>query len=126
MAVTAIYRPSLRRGDQFDMAITYLAEGSPVNLTGFSAEMIISWPAFRSAARRLDAGTVLMTNGTGEITLGGVLGTIDVHLDADKTDVVPFAGPQVKWQLRIFSTATNKETVLAGEVRVLDNLFDGA
>lgn len=123
-SVTATYRPAFRRGDRFDFSIRYLADGTPVNLTGFSAEMIITWPAWRSSTRIIDAGSVLMTTGTGEITLGGALGTIDAHLDADETDAVPFAGPPVAWQMRIYSTALNKETVLSGELLVLNNLFE--
>lgn len=67
-----------------------------------------------------------MTTDDGHITLGGAAGTIVVHLDADETDVVPFPAPYVAWQLRIYSTLLDKQTVLSGPVNVMPNLFEVA
>lgn len=126
-AQDASYRINYRRGDRFTFSLRYLADGSPVDLTGYDAEMIISWPDFRNGrGPMIPEGSILMDSDGGEITLGGAQGTIEVARDAVDPDPVPFGSPYVAWQLRIFSTSLNKETLLSGEVYVLDNLFEGA
>lgn len=121
------YRITYRRGDMFRFSLTYLSDGSPVNLTGYNAEMIISWPRFRTdQAPPVAAGSIEMNTGNGQITLGGAAGTITVERDAADPDPVPAGSPYVAWQLRIYSTALDKETLLSGNVDVLDNLFGGA
>jgi hypothetical protein len=117
----ASYRVTLRRGDIFNLDVTYLADGTPVNLTGFDAELIFKWPGWYSPRARVAAGTFTVT----DVTLGGSAGTIAVHIDSDDTGVVP-VGPQVEYQLVIFTDATDRETVLAGTVEVLNDLFEVA
>lgn len=120
------YRITYRRGDRFTFSLRYLADGTPVDLTGFEAEMIISWPQYRTGRNPVvEAGQILMSTTGGDITLGGAQGTIEVARDAADPDPVPFGSPYVGWQLRIYSTELDKETLLSGGVDVLNNLFEG-
>lgn len=119
------YNIALRRGDKFDLSLTYKSDGSPVNLTGYSAEMVISWPAFRPTdAAPVDAGEINLTSSGGDITITAADGLIAAHMDAPDTLDVPVGAPIVRYQLRIFTTTDDKQTLLAGEVSVLDDVFE--
>lgn len=114
----AEYRISLRQGDQFNFQATYKAEGVVVDLTGYTAEMVITWPTFRDdRGVMVDAGEVNLT-----MDALGSDGVIGAHLTAEQTETLP-AGKSMRWQLRITSGG-DPTTIIAGRAVAEPNLFD--
>lgn len=66
------------QGANFDYTLTWQTNGTPVNITGYTARMQVR--------ESYDAGTAIvsLTNGSG-ITLGGTAGTIGLSLSATAT-----------------------------------------
>lgn len=119
----AEYVLKIRQGDTFQFEATYLSAGTPVNLTGWTAEMVITWPEYRSARERIAEGEILCDMGA-----LGTDGVITATLTAEETATIPvsgpvYDGPPVSCQLRITSGAT-VETLMASLVFVSPNLFD--
>lgn len=84
------------------------ASGSPVNLTGFTAAMMIrSWPDSAQLAS--------LTSGSG-ITLGGSAGTIALNLPKASTATIP-AGV-AKYDLLMTNGAGSTSALLYGDVIV--------
>ena len=91
---------SCYQGASFDYTLTWLSDGAPVNLTGYTGRMQVR--------DGYDAGSAIvsLTSGTG-ITLGGTAGTILVELTATQTaeiDATPSG--QYVYDLELVSGAT--------------------
>lgn len=75
--MAAVYRFTIDQGATFRRVLKWTTgDGNPVDLTGFSARMEI---------RSKVGGELLhsLRTSTGEITLGGTEGTIQLHIPAD-------------------------------------------
>jgi hypothetical protein len=121
------YTPKLVQGDTFDFQATYKADGSAVDLTGYTAEMVFTWSAFRYSDRPAIAAGELMATVT---VPNPETGVILAHIDADDTGLIPASGvnrvgPVVHYQLRIAAgDATPTVTLLQGSADVAPNYFD--
>lgn len=119
------YNVTLRQGDSFDFDITYKADGVAVDLTGYTAEMVISWPEYFPR----DAAPVTAGELNCDMTITALTGRIQAHADAADTGTVPtsgptYDGPEVLYQLRLRQGSEPKKTLISGRVQVLPNLFD--
>ncbi|WP_344580481.1 hypothetical protein [Nonomuraea roseoviolacea] len=73
--MAAVYRFTIDQGATFRRVLRWTSGGEPLNLTGFSARMEIRTKTGGELLYRLDTST-------GGITLGGVEGTIQLHIPA--------------------------------------------
>lgn len=81
----AVYDITIEQGADFFINLTYKDDtGSPIDLTGYSARMQVR-EDYSSATALVDA-----TTGNGDITLGGVSGSIDIHIPASVTGALNF------------------------------------
>lgn len=115
----AEYRISIRQGDAFDFSATLKSGSSPVDLSGYTSEMVITW----AAKPGLVAGEVNLS-----MDALGDDGVIGAHLTAEQTGAMPVGGRVVdgaliRYQLRI-SSGGDPQTILAGNVDVLPDLFE--
>jgi len=116
---------TLRRGDTFRFEATYKADDTPVDLTGYTAEMVISWPAYKSSvAPAVQAGEVACTMAALDSS-GAIVGTLTIA----QTALIPtsgplYDGPTVLFQLRIRVSDNPVTTLLSGTVNVSPNVFD--
>lgn len=100
------YNITCPQGATFDKTFSVALDGSPKDLTGFSAAMQVR-ETFDSSAT-----VVSLTNGSG-ITLGGVLGTINVIVSSSATSAIP-AG-YYSYDLEITSGAGVRDRLLEGK-----------
>lgn len=100
------YNITCPQGATFDKTFSIALDGSPKDLTGFSAAMQVR-ETFDSSAT-----VVSLTNGSG-ITLGGVLGTINVIVSSSATSAIP-AG-YYSYDLEITSGAGVRDRLLEGK-----------
>lgn len=82
----AIYDiPAIEQGADFFFDLTYKDDtGTPIDLTGYSARMQIREEVSSNIA------LVSISSATGEIVLGGIAGTIAVHIPASVTTGLSF------------------------------------
>jgi hypothetical protein len=115
----------LHQGDTFKFALYWEADGAVVNLTGYNADMVITWPDwFPANALPITAGEKNCT-----MTLTAATGKIEAHIDSTETGDIPLSGPyndgpRVQYQLRVRQGAEAKKTLLVGNVNVFPNRFD--
>ena len=69
------YNITAYQGATYDLDLTWSTNGTPVNLTNYTAAMQVRTAANASTA------IISLTNGTG-ITLGGTAGTININIGA--------------------------------------------
>lgn len=100
------YNITCPQGATFDKTFTVSLDGSPKDFTGFSAALQVR-ETFDSTST-----VVSLTNGSG-ITLGGVLGTIQVVIASTATAAIP-AG-YYSYDLEITSGAGVKDRLLEGK-----------
>ena len=99
------------QGADFDYALTWSVNGSPVNLTAYTARMQVR--------KTPGAATPVLslTNGSG-ITLGGSAGTVLVAATAAQTDTIPAGGYKYDLELvngsSVTRLASGDFTVIAG------------
>ena len=86
MMPAAIYDiPAIEQGADFFLDLTYKDDtGAPVDLTGYSARMQIREEISSPTA------LVSISSASGEITLGGITGTISIHIPATTTAALSF------------------------------------
>lgn len=112
-----------RQGDHFAFHATYESDGTPANLTGYTAELVLTWSAYQSAtSTRTEAGEILCTMAALDTT-----GVISGYLTSAQTATLPVgggsrSGPSISWQLRI-TAAGESETLASGAVSVEPDLF---
>lgn len=117
MELGATYNLSCRRGDVFDLTVTYKAAGQPVDLTGYTAEMAIAWPHIHP---RQGPGRIVLTGAITPLT-----GAIAFHISDDQTAVIQ-AAADAQYQIRLKSpTYPNgeKRTLLTGDFNFLPMQF---
>lgn len=100
------YNITCPQGATFDKTFSIALDGTPKDLTGFSAALQVR-ETFDSTST-----VVSLTNGSG-ITLGGVLGTINVVISSTATAAIP-AG-YYSYDLEITSGAGVKDRLLEGK-----------
>lgn len=100
------YNITCPQGATFDKTFSVALDGVPKDLTGFSAALQVR--------ETFDSTTpvVSLTNGSG-ITLGGVLGTINVIVSSSATSAIP-AG-YYSYDLEITSGAGVRDRLLEGK-----------
>lgn len=99
-----------------------------MNLTGYTAEMAITWPAsYNKALGSIAAGGVELT---GAIT--ALSGLIEFHLDGNSvggtpntTDNIPKIN-DATYAVRITAPDGCLQTILTGGIRVYQNQFEAA
>ncbi|RVI06484.1 hypothetical protein CN205_13940 [Sinorhizobium meliloti] len=121
----ASYKIYLMPGDCFDVALTYKADGTAVDLTGYSAEMAIAWPE-GFTGKRGSVGSISWRAG-GVIVPGEISnpssGQISFHMDADETSSIPPVGTAA-YQVRITAEGGCADTILCGNVKVYRDVFE--
>lgn len=121
MMDSASYDITVRQGDTFRFEATYQG----VNLTGYTAEMVISWGAYRSDEDPpVQAGEIMPT-----MAALGPDGKIVATMTNAQTSTIPVggrgrAGPHITYQLRIRVANNPVTTLLSGSVDVRPNVFD--
>lgn len=103
------YNILIEQGATYDQTFTMTRDGSPVNLTGYTARM-----QFRVSAATSSITFDVATSGT--FTLGGALGTIRVQISATATSGI-VAGTYV-YDLEIQSGTGVVTRLLQGQVVV--------
>ena len=84
MAIAGIYNFTLDQGSTWTLQIIYNdPSGTPINLTGYTAEMQIR--------RKFDSDTAVLTLSTsnGGITITGPTGTLDLVATDEQADIDP-------------------------------------
>lgn len=104
------YDMTMEYGETFRRALTYMDDsGKRVNLTNYTAEMVIT--------KGSPSATPILTLATGGqgITLGGVNGTIELHLSREAVNAAPFTAAAYF----LYLTSPNGDTVriLQGKIR---------
>lgn len=108
------YDIEIEQGSTFNLPLIWKAGGALVNLTGYTARMMVR-------ADFADASPLLiLTTENGRIALGGAAGTIDLTIAATVTAALTDWGRGV-WDLELVSGSTvkrllNGRAVLAKEV----------
>lgn len=103
------------RGDSFDQQITRYtdeAKTSPKDLTGYTARMQIRDKTDNSVAHEL-------TTENGGITLGGVAGTVDLHIDKADTATLPQSN---LYDLEFTDSSDKTRTLLVGTFSVVGDV----
>lgn len=121
------YEIVVRQGDTFRFSVTYRPGGQPADLTGYTAELVISWPAWsalRADAAPVAAGEVLPTMAALDAT-----GVIVATMTVEQTASIPVSGlrrqgPAVTYQLRIRIDDDPVTTLLSGPVDVRPDVFE--
>lgn len=67
---------TIYQGATFSVTLTWTTDGSPVNLTGYTADMMV---------KNGQTDVVELSTTNGRIALGGSAGTITLTIDADDT-----------------------------------------
>ena len=102
------------KGNCLPIAVTYLANDVAVDLTGYSATLVLR-----------QGVTVLLTlTSPTRITLGGTLGTLDAELTAAETLTLPL-GEFTDYELRITDPAGCKTTILYVMIDVHESAIEG-
>lgn len=113
------YEITIRQGDTFNFSVAYKSGGSPVDLTGYTAEMVVSWPIYRSGnALPVEAGEVMATMASLDAT-----GRISASMTIEQTASIP-TSPLAIYQLRIRNSDNPVTTLLSGSARVLPDIFE--
>jgi len=111
--MAATYNISAYQGDTFTLQFTVDTDGTPWNLTGYTAAMQVK-PFATSTTKILD-----LTSSSG-ITLGGVAGTVTVSVSA-ATMAAATAGRHV-YDLKLTSGGGVTTTLLAGQFIILQEV----
>lgn len=101
-------------GATFSRVIRYKADGSNVNLTGYTARMQIR-PSAASATT-----TLSLTTENGRIALGGTAGTITLTVSA--TDTAAITAGRYVYDLELVSAGGIVTRLLQGVVTVIANV----
>lgn len=109
MAYPGVYNMDAPQGATLNRVLTWKIDGTPVNLTGFTARMQVR-PTATSSTVYLS-----LTSGSG-LTLGGVAGTITVNATATQMAAVP-AG-QHAYDIELVSGAGEVTRLVAGLFKV--------
>ena len=73
-----VWNPTIEQGATWHRVLTYLDDGQPIDLTGYTARMDIVHKLSRKTALQLDTSA-------GGIVIDGVAGTITLQLSAVQT-----------------------------------------
>ena len=104
---------TIEQGSVFERRIIYKgANGDPVDLTGYTAEMDI-----RQSKKSSD--TILeLTTSNGLLTLGGVQGTITINIPANTTDALDFTWGEYDLELYPSGDAIKAIRLLEGKINL--------
>lgn len=104
-------RLTAQQNADFDVVLTYTdANGTPINLTGYTAAMQVRLTYPETTA------VVSLTNGSG-ITIGGVAGTLTIHIPAATTATLQ--APKIYvYDVRIVSSGGAVYRILEGDFYV--------
>lgn len=102
---------TIEQGATFTYPLIYKdSEGTPVNLTGYTARMQVR----RSKAS--DVAVLTLTTENGSITLGGAAGTINVVASAENTAAITIKVGV--YDLELVSPSGNVKRLIEGEVTI--------
>lgn len=108
------------------MSLAYKAGGVVVDLTGYTAEMVIAWPAtYTKAAGSIVAGGVVLT---GAIT--ALTGAIAFHMEANAAGGTPNTTDDIPkiddatYAVRLTAPNDCLTTILTGGIRIYPNQFE--
>ena len=103
----------IEQGATFRRVITWkAANGSPINLTGYSAKMQV-----RERVRDTDV-VLECSTANGRITLGGVLGTITIVAQDEVTDLLAEM-PKAVYDLELTSAGGEVTRLLRGSAEII-------
>ena len=111
MSYPAVYNMDAPQGQTLNRVLTWKIDGTPVNITGFSARMMV-----RPTASAASIYLSLTSNTGGGLTLGGALGTITVYATAAQMAAVP-AG-QHAYDLELVSGSGEVTRLIGGKFNV--------
>jgi hypothetical protein len=103
------YTFSIEQGATWDQTLTWSIDGAPVDLSGFSARMMVRASVAAPTA-------ILVLDDVAGIDLGGVAGTIRLSRSAAQTSAIP-AGSFV-YDLELVSASGFVTRLLEGAFRV--------
>lgn len=102
---------TIRTGASFQYLLTWLADNTPVDLTGYSAEMKVRYSLY-------DCDAILdLTTENGGLTLGGTDGTIQILIDASATESLN-AGKAV-YDLKLISSGGLADFLIVGTINII-------
>lgn len=103
------------QGTTFRRTLTVKDNGSPVNLTGYSATMIVK------ATSKSPDTLVSLDVGSG-VTMGGSAGTITLVIDETVTANLPLG--QYRYAVRLVAPDTTTDRIMYGPFVISDDLDD--
>lgn len=109
MITPGTWDTELPQGATWDITLTWAIDGSPVNLTGYSARLQLR-EQYNSATASLS-----LTSGSG-LTLGGALGTIRIQVSATATAALE--ARRYKYDLELVSGGGEVTRLLEGDLEV--------
>lgn len=112
------YDTYLTKGDCFDLSLIYKANGSVVDLTGYSAQMAIAWSYERGPAKTVTNGSLVLV---GTIIAGD--GKISFHATSDQTRAIPKIS-NAEYQVRITNPTGCLSTILVGNLSIYKSDFE--
>lgn len=108
------------QGSTFQRTITLQdGNGDAIDLTGYSARMQVR-KNFSATSTYIDISNSTNQLTVGDITLGGVLGTLDIHVPDVVTDAIP-AG-KFRYDIEIENSSGVVTRILMGSFQVLSQV----
>lgn len=99
---------TIEQGATFNLVLTWKIDGTPVNLTNWTARL-------QARVDAADTSTILsLTTAGGGITLGGVLGTITLDQTATQTSLLQVGS--FVYDLELISSVSTVTRLLQGEL----------
>ena len=105
----------IEKGAKFTKRLTWQdANGTPIDLTGYSARMHIR-QSIEASAFELE-----LTTSNGRITLGDTAGTVDLYLTAQETDTLTIKTGV--YDLELYTDADNVVRLVEGSVSISEGV----
>lgn len=114
------YDTYLTKGDCFDFSLIYKANGSVVDLTGYTAAMAIAWSYERGVAKVTTNGQLILAG-----TIVAAEGKISFHATAAQTAALPKIS-KAEYQVRIADPGGCLSTILSGNLTIYKSDFEAA
>lgn len=114
------YDTYLTKGDCFDLSLVYKANGSVVDLTGYTAQMAIAWSYERGPAKVITNGSLILSG-----TIVAAEGKISFHATSAQTATFPKIS-KADYQVRITDPGGCISTILYGNLSIYKSDFEVA
>lgn len=120
--MSASYNIKTTRGDTLNLTVVYKANGQVVDLTGYTAQMVIAWVPPRGVqiidGQRVTAGHTVI-NGTIVAAEGKMVFSLSAE---DSLDLPKLS--DMMYQVRLTAGPGDSQTVLTGNISVDNNWFE--